>query len=377
VSTPAKTCVICGEDCSTRPRTKNPEGQYACNACLEERRRERAAGAGAAVAAPAAAEPSSADLDDAGLDDAYEVDDGMGVLLEDLSHADLAPEASPDANQPSFGAIAIQSVCPRCGQSVASDAAMCVSCGTNISTGRGAKTKVHKPKGNTSRGRESFLQNGAVVFALGAVALLGIAGGCGAVSAMNPGAFLAVFAFGVLASVVATISMIIAAFRDGDAKWGLVGIAQILPVIGSVCSFAFGFYYCIFGSERTSWKLGYWGAQMILIGAFTGGLVSLGPAGVFGFLTTDPPQAAVEMTRDGEDVWAVNDALTAIADHVIMTRLDADPHHREAALYEHLLGWGIEIDEYPSDVVSEAKAIFRSLGDSDRQQVISTLMYPP
>jgi uncharacterized membrane protein required for colicin V production len=36
----SKVCVICGEDCSTRPRTKDPRGHYYCLSCYEQARRK-------------------------------------------------------------------------------------------------------------------------------------------------------------------------------------------------------------------------------------------------------------------------------------------------------------------------------------------------
>ena len=49
-----KICVICGEDCSNRPRTKDARGRYYCMACYEQQRQKQQA-----VQAPAPVEPAT------------------------------------------------------------------------------------------------------------------------------------------------------------------------------------------------------------------------------------------------------------------------------------------------------------------------------
>jgi hypothetical protein len=51
---PAKTCVVCGEDCSGRPRIKDPRGRYHCKDCYERVR--------ASLKAPTALEQPTGDL---------------------------------------------------------------------------------------------------------------------------------------------------------------------------------------------------------------------------------------------------------------------------------------------------------------------------
>lgn len=47
MSSPAKICTVCGIDCSSKPRTKDPQGRYTCRECydrlLERRRQAKAA----------------------------------------------------------------------------------------------------------------------------------------------------------------------------------------------------------------------------------------------------------------------------------------------------------------------------------------------
>ncbi|MHC4427755.1 MAG: anti-sigma factor family protein [Planctomycetota bacterium] len=50
---PAKICVLCGEDCSKRPRVKNHRNQYACRACAEAQQARRRREAPASESTPA------------------------------------------------------------------------------------------------------------------------------------------------------------------------------------------------------------------------------------------------------------------------------------------------------------------------------------
>ncbi len=77
---PAKTCVLCGEDCSTRARIKDPKGRYYCRACYEKER--------AARAQPAAAS------------------------------------------------------CPGCGRALPAGAVLCTSCGFNLESGRQLEPQI-------------------------------------------------------------------------------------------------------------------------------------------------------------------------------------------------------------------------------------------
>lgn len=100
---PAKVCIRCGEDCSNRPRVKDKQGRYTCEACLAK--------AKAAVAAAAAPAPQASPV--------AEVDAPI-PLLEDAA-VDAGPRAAP---------------CPGCGRPLWSDAKVCVGCGFNRETGR-------------------------------------------------------------------------------------------------------------------------------------------------------------------------------------------------------------------------------------------------
>ncbi len=87
-----KTCVICGQDCSQRPRIKDPKGRYYCKECHEKAKLRRAG--------------------------ATEPDDGLNLVLGDIAS------------------------CPSCGLPVAAGAVLCTRCGVNVHTGQRMEVAV-------------------------------------------------------------------------------------------------------------------------------------------------------------------------------------------------------------------------------------------
>ena len=91
-----KICGLCGEDCSGRPRIKDPQGRYYCKTCYEEALERRKA------AAPASPPP---------------------VPVRETSD-------SPDELSGVVGAPPVsQGPCPGCGGPLAADAVLCTNCG--------------------------------------------------------------------------------------------------------------------------------------------------------------------------------------------------------------------------------------------------------
>ena len=113
---PEKICVICRDDCSNRPRTKDSKGRYYCKPCYERAlkhyREKKAAAARRQRHHPAA--EVRADL--IGLDN-----DG--------------PAAGQPVQAPAPGAV-----CPSCDRPLPSDSKICVECGINVETGRSIVT---------------------------------------------------------------------------------------------------------------------------------------------------------------------------------------------------------------------------------------------
>lgn len=124
---PAKICIKCAQDCSTKPRTKDSQGRYTCKACAD------AAPAPKRPASPKPAAAIPAD-DDAAM---------MAALMAD-SPADLTEN------------------CPSCGSGLVPGSVLCTICGYNKETGR-----------TTGKTMKSAAAAGAGSAALGMAASLG------------------------------------------------------------------------------------------------------------------------------------------------------------------------------------------------------------
>lgn len=119
----AKVCVICGEDCSGRARTRDPRGRYACNDCLLKKRLAR----GGEVVLPPLPTRKAAGGATAGADG--------GPRPEDDDILALAEDRSPPSPPPSMP-------CPCCSRPLAPEAVVCVGCGFNRDTGERVGTEA-------------------------------------------------------------------------------------------------------------------------------------------------------------------------------------------------------------------------------------------
>ena len=117
-----KICVICDEDCSGKPRTKDRHGRYYCAACYEKAiraQREKRPEA-RRHPTPAAKEPAPA----------------LGMIDHNMM-AEFADEAA--AASESVPAEATFN-CPGCDQPLPLGTKICVNCGINVETGRSIVT---------------------------------------------------------------------------------------------------------------------------------------------------------------------------------------------------------------------------------------------
>lgn len=105
---PQKICVICGEDCSGRPRIQDRKGRYYCKDCYEQARQAHQARKQAPVTPtpPQAEEP-----------DAYSL---LSEVIDETSPAPRAPAH----------------FCPNCGNTMLAGAVLCTKCGHNVQTGQ-------------------------------------------------------------------------------------------------------------------------------------------------------------------------------------------------------------------------------------------------
>lgn len=176
--------------------------------------------------------------------------------LGDLDLSDLPTDAGAgDSN-----------ACPGCGMPRAAGAVVCMSCGYNSQTGGKISTKVKKvrePKPGNER-EQRVVSYGWV----GILVMVGAAIGLPVIATTSEAGVVGALLVAGLWAIVAWIMMIAAAFRDGDAKWGIIGLCNLIPCIGAIPGLLFAFYYCIFGSERTGWKLNYWCSVVAMLAIY-------------------------------------------------------------------------------------------------------------
>jgi hypothetical protein len=231
-----KICVICGEDCSARPRLKDSGGQYACQSCVEARRPQ---------APKARARPAPAAV---AVDQAPDAGGGIGFSMDDYL-GDAAPAASADPG----------SHCPNCGAGKAAGAVVCMQCGYDSASGKAMSTKVRKAK--VQKARRGPRISGGTVYVVAALAMLVL---LPALALASPEAAVIGLIVAVIWNFVGYIYMVGAAFRDDDKFWGILGVMFWVPVVGGICWLAFVLYYCTIGSQRGMRKLNYWASLVAL-----------------------------------------------------------------------------------------------------------------
>ena len=148
---PKKICGLCGEDCSNRPRIKDPKGRYYCKACHELALARREA-VNATASPPSEPSPERQP----------EGDEHLAIMGELAEQVALPPvQGTP---------------CPGCGQTLEVGAVLCTNCGYQTATGRHLEAKTIKAKRETSGetgGLVGFLMSPPGV-ALGALIFFGI-----------------------------------------------------------------------------------------------------------------------------------------------------------------------------------------------------------
>ncbi|MCK4658634.1 MAG: hypothetical protein KAV82_03845 [Phycisphaerae bacterium] len=123
-----KICRVCGEDCSTRPRTKDRAGHYYCTPCYEQARRRKAArAAGKTDPPPRPKTPAG---------------DSSLNLLTAIAEQEATASALP-----------IEPVsCKGCGVPVQRGTVICTRCGYNLTTGQRVSAAIPKRARGTSGG---------------------------------------------------------------------------------------------------------------------------------------------------------------------------------------------------------------------------------
>jgi len=130
--THAKICRVCKQDCSTRPRQKDKDGSYTCQACLDKSGKGRAPGS-----------------------EQVAIDPGLAAALKGVDQAAMT-------------------ACPNCGVLLKPSAVLCTGCGFDVEKGRALRTRVSIEKGGGGDKGPNAQRNKNIV--VGIVAVLILAG---------------------------------------------------------------------------------------------------------------------------------------------------------------------------------------------------------
>ena len=250
---PAKICVICNEDCSTKPRIKNQAGQYACQACVEAKKAAKAQ----------APEPELEPEEPIGLADEL----GMAGLLDDLPDIEAAtgPSEIPAGS----------SGCPSCGFMMPPGAVICTNCGYNASSGKAARTSVRQNA--PGEGGAAAAKKAGMVLALPVLWTIGglVGGGLGAVA------------------------------------WALLrGYANLeIGYLAVGVGLATGFGVVVAGQGRTGFIAGLWAAAMSVVCLF-GGKVGGAAIAYNQYLSSDEAEVFEISDEEAALSWVADDVVT-------------------------------------------------------------------
>src|SRR5262249_30879377 len=123
---PAKVCIRCKRDCANRPRSKDPQGRYICQECLDAAKTSASSKAKPQTAA--AADPDSPS-------------DPIDLPAPAAAPIALAEEDAP----PKPKAIPVIQ-CQACGHLCQASELFCTQCGAEPSTGKKLKSKEKHAK---------------------------------------------------------------------------------------------------------------------------------------------------------------------------------------------------------------------------------------
>ncbi|MEM7227333.1 MAG: hypothetical protein AAF432_00815 [Planctomycetota bacterium] len=231
-----KTCQICKQDCSGKPRTKDKRGQYFCTPCYEEARRKLEAKKRARAAQPIASPNPNTEADVFGGGDPFPQTDEPDLLGELLGLND-------DTNAPP--------ACTNCGAPMVAGSVICVQCGFNVASGLATTTAVAKAPKKPSKARlktTGALSSPWAHFLI----VVGVIGATMAMIVIAPVFFL----IGLGAMVVHGI---------GVGLWTLVASFTDSILRGLGCMFVPLFVlFWVFGMNENPYLKAHYGAAMVL-----------------------------------------------------------------------------------------------------------------
>lgn len=320
---PAKVCQICHQDCSKKPRVKDPQGRYSCEECVAQRQAEAALLAGAdptpgverRAAAKPAARPAPAK--------AATVAEGTPAGFWDQPAAAPAPVA------------AAQTRCAQCGNGLTPGAVICTLCGFNAQSGRKLKVKTGVDGGVTAGGVAAGAGKGAARFLLWLLGG-GIAGGIG----LGIWLALAIFANIEVGIVAIGVGALIGA---GVAVTGQKHLNAISGAVAAAIAF-----FCVAG-----WKIAFY------------------------FILTAGVNAAPQLVTGAleSELKGPNGDEVALEYYVYTVATDLEGKGQKGVWPEGLEAAGTDerqmaaLEEYPEKVQKETQSRWAKLSPTDRDAV--------
>lgn len=242
-----KVCFICHEDCSTRPRTKDAQGRYACKACLDQALSRTTPTASSAPPRPdtpnSPSRPGPASIPaDADFSPSHEGDPVLDAIIE--------------SEQSKFGPP-----CESCGIVLPKGTVVCTRCGYSRVSNRNVRTRIvaaprEKRQGPDIRAVLSSISPWTH-FGLAAGIILGLV----VLGSINVAFIVAAMVLLGVYSIVATVALIASAFLDERHIWGIILLVSWLFLIGLFVNL----FYAAFKCERPHIKTAFIGSIILII----------------------------------------------------------------------------------------------------------------
>lgn len=237
---------MCRADVSGKPRVKDAEGRYHCQACAVK------AGLSVASGGGPGGKPAPASGEDAVL----------ARLVEGSPMLGAAP-------------------CPGCGTPMPAQAKICTACGHNTASGKPLRTRVMRapksPAGGSGPSRGSTIAIGEInpLIPAGLVILVHVA--LAIYFGTDPSEETAkVFVYGTAGiGLVVLLYIVVSAFRAGEAIWGLVALGMLLPCFNFIMLIGLLYYLFAVSSDR----VGRYAFLANFLGGIAGWLLAFTVAG--------------------------------------------------------------------------------------------------
>lgn len=135
----AKTCVVCKQDCSGRPRQKDDQGRYTCQSCLDKQAKSQPrTGTPAKAGAPAGPAPTTKQP---------QGDPALAAALAGVDQTAMTP-------------------CPNCAVLQVPGAVVCTSCGFDFQREKPIRTRVQELSAKERNAPGASSKGGAAGFKL-------------------------------------------------------------------------------------------------------------------------------------------------------------------------------------------------------------------